>query len=60
METILRAPVRPSKPSYVISDRIPPRNRLDTREASYCRRCGTEGEPEDGEGWKCGGEEMIA
>jgi|ETNvirnome_6_100_1030635.scaffolds.fasta_scaffold06585_10 hypothetical protein len=56
----LRDAVRPCKPSYVISDRIAPRNRNDPRKAPTCRRCGAVGEPEDRECWKCGGEEMVA
>lgn len=55
-----RAPVSPSLPSYVQQHYIEPRNRLDTRMAPYCRRCGAYGEPDDASCWKCGGEEMLA
>ena len=56
----LKAPVRPCRPMRTISVHVPPRNRLDSRTAPHCRRCGAVGEPEDECCWKCGGEEMIS
>jgi len=55
----LKAPVRPCKPMWTISGHQSPRNRLDSRTAPHCKRCGAVGEPEDKCCWKCGGEEMV-
>ena len=55
-----QAPIRPSKPLWMQSYRIHPRNRTDSRLTPHCKRCGSVGEPDDKSCWKCGGEEMVA